>query len=207
MKSRVNWHGNTTTTACFDLCIEPLWHPLAPMSFTYPHHVASFFDCRSTTLRPHQGFERDVANLFLRLQFTQPRRIRGIEKSRRRRNTHAANHSIGRGRRRHHGGHGSSNRWVEQSIHVQCFCLNALFQCFNTLVQLLWFNYFGSILLFVQSYFCQSCSAQDLIHSDLFPPPPPPPSSSRWRQCIPQHAGRASTFQRGFGRCTRVRGC
>ena len=50
MKSRVNWHGNTTTsimplhyhcttttTASFDLCIEPLWHPLAPMSFTYPH--------------------------------------------------------------------------------------------------------------------------------------------------------------------------
>ena len=125
-------------------------------------HVASFFDCRSTTLRPHQGFERDVANLFLRLQFTQPRRIRGIEKSRRRRNTHAANHSIGRGRRRHHGGHGSSNRWVEQSIHVQCFCLNALFQCFclnafvsmiqyfgsTTLVQLLWFNpTFCSILL------------------------------------------------------------
>ena len=109
----------------------PQCHLLTPIVIYLPplFHVASFlitfFDCRSTTLRPHQGLERDVANLFLRLQSTQPRRIRGIEKSRRRRNTHAANHSIGRGRRRHDGGHGSSNRWVEQSIHVQCFCLNA----------------------------------------------------------------------------------
>jgi hypothetical protein len=144
----------------------PQCHLLAPMSFTYPHHVASFFDYRCTTLRPHQGFERDVANLFLRLQFTQPRRIRGIEKSRRRRNTHAADHSIGRGRRRHHGGHGSSNRWVEQSIHVQCFCLNALFQCFTTWVQLLLFNYFVQLLWF--NYFGTTTLVQLLWFNPTF---------------------------------------
>ena len=51
-----------------------------------------------------------------------------------------------------------------------------LFQCFNTWVQLLLFNYFGSTtlvqLLWFNPTFCQSCSAQDLIHSDLFLAPP-----------------------------------